>query len=164
MQKSTGNPLVEPTPEKGRTGNMLIDSDVEIKSILALPTPPSTKRKVAANFASTELAGAQSAYSPAQTPIATSAHVPLCFSSTAAGVSVINGAQRRGLEMEKFTSVAEEVKTNIEKSNVGSFASVSGNVLSRASPEVASDVFTPSAVLHGQPSSIEMDSFNGLSC
>ena len=89
MQKSTGNPLVEPTPEKGRTGNILIDSDVEIKSILALPTPPSTKRKVAANFASTELAGAQSAYSPAQTPITTSAHVPLYFSSTAAGVCVI---------------------------------------------------------------------------
>jgi len=110
MQKSTGNPLVEPTPEKGRTGNMLIDSDVEIKSILALPTPPSTKRKVAANFASTELAGAQSAYSPAQTPIATSAHVPLYFSSTAAGVSVIIQGQRssyHGIRFDHLTILSK---------------------------------------------------------
>jgi hypothetical protein len=90
MDKIKGNPLVEPTPEKGRTGNALMDSDIEIKNILALPTPPSTKRRVVANFASTELAGAQNVYSPAQTTLTTSAHVPLILSSTAAGVSVID--------------------------------------------------------------------------
>ena len=87
MRKSAGNPPVESTPGMGRTvGNMLVDSDVEIRPILALPTPPSTKRKVAANFASTELAGAQKDISPAQTNNAPSAQA---VGAVAGGVEVI---------------------------------------------------------------------------
>ena len=88
MRKSAGNPPVESTPGMGRTvGNMLVDSDVEIRPILALPTPPSTKRRVAANFASTELAGAQKGISPAQTNNAPSAQV---VGAVAGGGEVIN--------------------------------------------------------------------------
>ena len=52
--------LAESYPEmKDRTGNIILDSDIEVKQVLALPTPPSSKRRVVANFASPELAGAQ---------------------------------------------------------------------------------------------------------
>ena len=61
MSKIEEQHLVESHPERGRTDNVLLDSDVEIKTnLLALPTPPSSRRRVVANFASTdELAGAQ---------------------------------------------------------------------------------------------------------
>ena len=53
--------LVEPSPGRGRTENVLLDSDIEVNTgLIALPTPPSSRRRVVANFASTdELAGAQ---------------------------------------------------------------------------------------------------------
>ena len=60
MQKIEEKHLVELSPERGRTDNALLDSDVEIRmNLLALPTPPSSRRGVVANLASTELAGAQ---------------------------------------------------------------------------------------------------------
>ena len=58
MSKTEEQHLVEPGPERGQTGNTLLDSDVEVKQVLALPTPPSSKRRLVANFDS-ELAGAQ---------------------------------------------------------------------------------------------------------
>ena len=57
MYESEEEHLVEPSPERGQTGNILLDSDVDIKKVLTLPTPPSSKRRVVANFG--ELAGAQ---------------------------------------------------------------------------------------------------------
>ena len=60
MLKIEEQHLVEPCPERGRTGNVLIDSDVEVrKDLLACPTPPSSRRRVIANFDNTGLAGSQ---------------------------------------------------------------------------------------------------------
>ena len=60
MLKIEEQHLVEPCPERGRTGNVLVDSDVEVRTdLLACPTPPSSRRRVIANFGNTGLAGAQ---------------------------------------------------------------------------------------------------------
>ena len=51
---------VEPNPERGRTENVLLDSDIDIRmNLLAQPTPPPSGRSLVDHPASTELAGAQ---------------------------------------------------------------------------------------------------------
>ena len=51
---------VEPNPERGRTENVLLDSDIDIRTnLLAQPTPPPSGHGLVSRSASAELAGAQ---------------------------------------------------------------------------------------------------------
>ena len=51
---------VEPSPGRGRTANVLLDSDIDVRMpLLAQPTPPPSGRGAGDHPASTELAGAQ---------------------------------------------------------------------------------------------------------
>ena len=60
MYKSGEQHPVGPSPERGQTKNVLLDSDIDIRvPLLTQPTPPPSGRGEGGHFASTELAGAQ---------------------------------------------------------------------------------------------------------
>jgi hypothetical protein len=60
MYKSGEQHPVEPSPGRGRTTNVLLDSDIDIRMpLLTQPTPPSSGRGEVDHPARHELAGAQ---------------------------------------------------------------------------------------------------------
>ena len=94
---------VEPNPERGRTENVLLDSDIEIRTnLLAQPTPPPSGHGLVSRSASAELAGAQQLSfrngdrlyrGPTPTPLTTTAEGNHVINAVKLGADFINEAQ-----------------------------------------------------------------------